>query len=128
MTLEEAKKILHPDTTFEALAEIEYYGGFNGGEAKVKACDEACLIACEAIDKVLAGQWISVKDRLPEADFEEYFRINSEYPHYLVKIREGVTACILDYNGKEWVDDYYTPYTVTHWMPLPEPPKEDRLK
>ena len=51
MTYEEAMKILHPDTTLTALAEVEYYGGFNGQEAKIKAVEEACLLACEALEK-----------------------------------------------------------------------------
>ena len=46
MTYKEAKRILHPYTTRKALAEIEFFGGFHG-----KAVDEACLIACEALDK-----------------------------------------------------------------------------
>ena len=51
MTNEEAMKILHPGTTLTALAEVEYYGGFNGQEAKIKAVEEACLLACEALEK-----------------------------------------------------------------------------
>ena len=51
MTYEEAMKILHPNTTLTALAEVEYYGGFNGQEAKIKAVEEACLLACEALEK-----------------------------------------------------------------------------
>lgn len=51
MTYEEAKRILHPDTTREALAEIEFLGGFKGKEKTRKAVDEACLMACEALDK-----------------------------------------------------------------------------
>ena len=51
MTNEEAIKILHPDTTLMALAEVEYFGGFNGEEAKIKAVEEACVIACEALAK-----------------------------------------------------------------------------
>lgn len=47
MTYEEAKRILHPDTTREALAEIE----FKGKEKSQEAVDEACLMACEALDK-----------------------------------------------------------------------------
>lgn len=53
MTCEEARKILHPDTTLQTLAEIEYYAGFNGKEAKIKAVEEACIIACEALDREL---------------------------------------------------------------------------
>ncbi len=51
MTASEARRIIHPDTTVEALAEIEYYGGFNGKAAKKAAVDEACLVACAALDK-----------------------------------------------------------------------------
>lgn len=45
MTAAEAKRIMHPDTTAEALAEIK------GQNAKVTAVDEACLAACAALDK-----------------------------------------------------------------------------
>lgn len=51
MTYKEAKRILHPDTTREALAEIEFLGGFKGKEKLREAVDEACLKACEALDK-----------------------------------------------------------------------------
>lgn len=37
MTREEAIRILDPETTVEALAEIEYYHGFNGRNAAVQA-------------------------------------------------------------------------------------------
>ena len=50
MTYKEAKRILHPYTTRKALAEIEFFGGFHGKEKSRKAVDEACLIACEALD------------------------------------------------------------------------------
>lgn len=45
MDINEAIRILDPETTSEALAEIEYYNGFSGHFAKVEACDEACEIA-----------------------------------------------------------------------------------
>lgn len=46
MTYEEAKRILHPDTTREAIAEI----GFKGNEKLQDAVDEACLKSCAALD------------------------------------------------------------------------------
>ena len=49
MATEKAIRILDPETTAEALAEIEYYGGFNGDEAKVAACAEACRVAVAAL-------------------------------------------------------------------------------
>ena len=51
MTAAEAKRIIHPDTTVEALAEIEYYCVFSGKDAKTAAVDDACLVACAALDK-----------------------------------------------------------------------------
>jgi hypothetical protein len=47
VTYKEAKRILHPDTTREALVEI----GFKGKEKLQEAVDEACLMACDALDK-----------------------------------------------------------------------------
>ena len=49
MTPEQAIRILHPDTTREALAEIEYYGGYKGYHAVMQAVNDACLMGCEAI-------------------------------------------------------------------------------
>lgn len=47
MTYKEAKRILYPDTTREALAEIWY----EGKEKVQDAVDDACLKACAALDK-----------------------------------------------------------------------------
>ena len=51
MKPEQAIRILHPDTTREALAEIEYYGGFNGDKAVMQAINDACLMACKALEQ-----------------------------------------------------------------------------
>ena len=62
------------------------------------------------------AEWISVKDRLPENPEERV----------LVKIKDersvfGKPAIDTDrYSGKCWVRYYKN---ITHWMPLPEPPK-----
>ena len=49
MTREEAIRILDPVTSMDALAEIEYYGGFRGQEAVRKAVDDACILAVAAL-------------------------------------------------------------------------------
>lgn len=59
MTLEEAIKLLHPNTTKEAIRRIEE----NGGDA-IKAIEEACVIACEALEKQIPKKPITI-----EADF-----------------------------------------------------------
>lgn len=51
MTLQEAHEILHPDTSIKAMCKIGYYAGFREKEAQLEAVEEACLIACEALEK-----------------------------------------------------------------------------
>lgn len=59
MTPKEAIKLLHPNTTKEAIRKIEE----NGGDA-IKAVEEACVIACEAIEKQIPKKPISVPPRM----------------------------------------------------------------
>lgn len=54
LTEQEAFKILHPDTTVESIAEIKYYAGFKGREAGIKAVEDACVVACEALEKQMS--------------------------------------------------------------------------
>lgn len=51
LTPKEAIKILHPDTSRDALWKIEYYAGFNAEKARLKAVEDACVVACEALEK-----------------------------------------------------------------------------
>lgn len=62
-------------------------------------------------------KWISVKEKLPENDY-----------NYLVFTSDRNDAVIATYYGDgEWLEYDSTNLIplVTHWMPLPEPPKED---
>lgn len=63
MTYEEAKRILHPDTTREALAEI----GFKGKEKLQDAVDEACLKACAALEKQIPQKPINLSNATLDA-------------------------------------------------------------
>lgn len=66
MTGEEAIRILDPETTGEAMSEIEYYGGFSGRAAVVQAVLDACVLAVAAIREQKERRWIPVAERLPE--------------------------------------------------------------
>lgn len=56
MTLAEAKRILHPDTSREAL--IRY-----SRERGIAVVEEACIVACEAIEKLeVLKEWVEQHD------------------------------------------------------------------
>lgn len=65
------------------------------------------------------AEWISVKDRLPTENGKYLAAIAGD------KIEEPYVILWWFYNGK-FQDFYYFPTRyVSHWMPLPEPPKEE---
>lgn len=69
------------------------------------------------------GQWVSVKDRLPEVQKEVLIYL----PEY-DSIEMAALFEIPSLNLKEWTqnEDAYMLNEVSHWMPLPEPPEEVR--
>ena len=62
MTIEEAIKLLHPNTTGEGIMEIQYYGVFEAKENVIKAIEEACILACEALEKQIPKKPIKLDD------------------------------------------------------------------
>ena len=122
MTREEAIRILDPETTGEALAEIEYYSGFSAKTSVVQAVSDACVLAVAALREQEERRWIPVTERLPESEGT-----------YLVYTNRGSVYASHFYEKKVFRDDYVREpqwsqrgkVEVTHWMPMPEPPKED---
>jgi hypothetical protein len=83
-----------------------------------RACADAdamdILIDIPAADVQPVNQWISVKDRLPDED--GWYLV---YKHNRVRVAEWCKDCW--YNESDLpIDDC----AITHWQPLPEPPKE----
>ena len=114
MTREEAIRILAPETTGEALAEIEYYNGFNGKIAAALAMADACVMAVAALREQKKQRWIPVEDQLPEADGT-----------YLCVWQGRKVDTGFFVNGQFRLYGEVKTHLITHWMPLPEPPKED---
>ena len=79
---------------------------------------------------VTVQKWISVKDRLPVEESKAYELEWKEYPMYIVMIDMAFLPNTLYYDWRKdvWFDFRHDgeidEYDVTHWMPLPEPPKE----
>ena len=80
--------------------------------------DELFKDALELIEELQKKipQWISVKEKLPETD------------NYCIVFEPGYgcEACMY-YGDGEWLTPDLSNVTrfVSHWMPLPEPPKEE---
>ena len=76
---------------------------------------------------VTVQEWISVKDRLPD---------NKEYDWVLAQVVEDNgfmhIPTVMEYRQSKndwfeetygWLSEHNGAFTVTHWMPLPKPPK-----
>jgi hypothetical protein len=73
----------------------------------------------EAADHLIANgvtvqEWISVKDRLPDKNIPSQFYL-CYWNGYIRVCKYWRTRKVFELRGKE--------VKVTHWMPLPEPPK-----
>ena len=85
------------------------------------AKDSAC-IDTNSIDTGTKMQWISVKDRLPE-DISDVLILSKEKE-----------SCVGYYRSSDNDWNMYNPccsfhmelHGITHWMPLPKPPEEDK--
>lgn len=99
------------------------------------ACEDVPqIMAIPAADVVPAPRWIPVTERFPPLD-KEVLVFAIGLPEWGF---EGKTATAIAYrfiyrfwsSGKEYEqwstpwEHFHMDYKITHWMPLPEPPKE----
>lgn len=75
----------------------------------------------------IISRWISVKDRLPEDGVRVLVSANSKSDDPVVAVTH-YTHSLYGFNIKGWVEPwqyFFFEHEITHWMPLPEPPKEE---
>ena len=82
----------------------------------------------DELPAVSAPQWISVKDRLPDVAGMYIVTACDEWCSHGEGIWYDTVVVVAEYSGGcwNWNDngtDYDIDDLVTHWMPLPEPPK-----
>lgn len=93
-----------------------------------------------AKDTNVLGKWISVKNRMPAETHSMFFKLygTPKWRDAMWKEEsDNVLVAISFEDGSQFVTSGYTqdgkwhtgiskilPYTVTHWMQLPEPPEE----
>ena len=71
------------------------------------------------------SEWISVKDRLPEKKDYVYWRTDDLF-YVLCYVKSTGKMDLAFKDGKYWQDRHGNRLRyVTHWMSLPEPPKEN---
>ena len=96
--------------------------GVRGGKSLISASVIADHLLANGVtfatDTNVGSKWASVKDRLPEIG--RTVLAWSDYWH---------CSEIVRWTGVEWIQrmDKETFWSVTHWMPLPEPPTEEEV-
>jgi hypothetical protein len=71
----------------------------------------------EYADQFRVNEWIPVSERLPE-------NRKVVLIHWAYEGRELTTSGSYNHDGQYWQHGNATQMKVTHWMPLPEPPKQ----
>jgi hypothetical protein len=67
-------------------------------------------------------KWISVKDRLPESLIDKDYLVCDNFSNLApLSTASYFKGEWFDYKG----DKHLYSEDITHWMPLPEPPKQD---
>ena len=79
-----------------------------------------------ATDNNVGGKWIPVTERLPEKQADVLLFFGGKYKNMAVGFWHGEKEMNAVYWCAYTDDGFYTDcdWKPTHWMPLPEPPKE----
>ena len=118
---------------YNALLELEKYELTGLEPDKIpqlqEKYDTAIKVLSGAIlEKAEIPQWISCSERLPEKWHNE----NGEPIEFNVMLPEAKDATTLCFNGSQWFEFDWKYmritgyYSVTHWQPLPQPPKGEK--
>lgn len=87
---------------------------------------ESFIDACPTLEEKMPG-WISVKDRLPENNVRVLVCSNNGDKDSAIAITH-YTQKKYGFNIEGWNEPwqyFFYNHDITHWMPLPEPPKEE---
>lgn len=89
--------------------------------ATLRECkDPRMTEAADVIEELSKPKWISVEERLPENDSHDRFLVYAIEPWFGTKVID-----FMRYDGRWLYDGKPTEAKVTHWMNLPEAPKEE---
>ena len=127
-------------------ADCNYYDNLNCADLAIKAADaiEELMRRCEQFQYMPPPAWIPVTERLPEDGVAVNITwVNHSPSIYYQHLKDKPQTATGVYYRRKWywwsnvVQDYLAEYgewgfdemddaiEVTHWMPIPEPPKEE---
>ena len=103
--------------------------GIDAEKAESDCVDALLKDALAYIQQLEAVQpkWISVEDRLPEDNLNVLVYAIGDNENSVIAMT-SYTHKMYGYNIEGWRSPwqyFFYEYKITHWMPLPEPPKED---
>lgn len=107
----------------QTISDIKEYKMFNYYEIEQSDIIDF-LDGNEDVIEGIVSEWISIKDRLPERKGQY---IVAYHPCMWDNVMQETVVGIDSYRGGKggiWVKNKYQ--RVTHWMPMPLPPKEDK--
>ena len=127
MTREEAIKWFEEEKEAAQRQVVAFEGCFKcfkSAHRKIVVYNEMAIAALREQESLEEKQatidWISVEERLPEPFVSVLVYMPEERP--LPTVHEGFLA-----REGVWYANHFDrePMEITHWMPLPEPPKEE---
>lgn len=127
MKIEEAIEILENGGWWDLLIPITTIEG-RSDEDKLHQAIDMAVSALRSMQETTKPGWISVKERLPDdkKDGETVLAIVSGKPHKNITLCHALMTAGY-FPGEGWVVNEYPEWenpTITHWMPLPDPPEE----
>ena len=124
LPIEDAILILREEHQQRTDGYATYLAHGGKGDPAEEASLDALAMAISALEKT---KWISVKDRLPD---------NKEHDWVLAQVVEDNGFMhiprVMEYRQLKndwfeeiygWLSEHNGVFTITHWMPLPKPPK-----
>lgn len=89
-------------------------------------CQNRNKITADHVKKEAKSLWISVEERLPEKSGEYITMTRNAEGVGAVMAQDYEITTVRGKNVQRWRrHDRISPWEVTHWMPLPKPPKTE---
>lgn len=122
--LVDRKEYITKEEIYKAINEQYHETGLDGYQDGIELMNRIAKIP--AADVVEVVRWIPVTERLPKDEKDVLAYYGFKHDGVLSDQRFIGTLCYFRFDpNPHWQHEGQGKLTVTHWMPLPEPPKEN---